>query len=423
MDAKERNRRVLFLSASLSREAGGIFEIELALAKHLENQSFEVEAKGLEDEGWSKDRDQWAGINAKVFPIMGPKFFGYSPLLAKELKASDAPLLHLHTLWQYPSCLANQWVNRSQRPYLVTPNGMLEPWALRNSNWKKRIALFAYEKKMLGRAACLHANTLKEAGDFRSLGLTNPIAIIPNGIDLPEEAGVEPLKPETKTLLFLGRIHPKKGLANALRAWRRCQEAGSSGLEEWQFVVAGWDQGGHENELKRQCREAGVSVDSVPLEDFLSEGPKPESSKERPSVVFVGAAFGDQKDELLRRADAFILPSFSEGLPMAILEAWSYGLPMLMTDHCNLLEGFDHQAAIRIGTESDSIVQGLSELMQMSVGQRSEMGERGRQLVEAKFTWPQVAAQMIEVYEWVLGRGEKPECVVECRARSGSGKA
>ncbi|MGC6458299.1 MAG: glycosyltransferase [Akkermansiaceae bacterium] len=423
MDANKRDRRVLFLSASLSREAGGIFEIELALAKHLENQSFEVEAKGLEDEGWSKDRDRWAGIDAKVFPVTGPKFFGYSPLLAQDLKESDAPLLHLHTLWQYPSCLANQWVNGSQKPYLVTPNGMLEPWAIRNSNWKKRIALFAYEKKMLEGAACLHANTSKEADDFRSFGLNNPIAIIPNGVTLPREPKTEPLKPELKTLLFLGRIHPKKGLANALRAWRRCQEVGARGKEEWQFVVAGWDQGGHENELKEQCREAGVSVGSVTLEDFFSKGPKAASSKERPSVVFVGEAFGNHKDELLRRADSFILPSFSEGLPMAILEAWSYGLPVLMTDHCNLPEGFAYQAAIRIGTESDSIAQGLRELMKMSAGQRSEMGQRGRQLVEAKFTWPQVAAQMMEVYEWVLGRREKPGCVVECRARSESGKA
>ena len=103
---------------------------------------------------------------------------------------------------------------------------------------------------------------------------------------------------------------------------------------------------------------------------------------------------------------------------MAILEAWSYGLPVLMTDHCNLPEGFDHQATIRIGPESASIVQGLSELMQTSAAQRSEMGQRGRQLVESKFAWPQVAAQMMEVYEWVLGRREKPECVVECGVRS-----
>lgn len=335
------------------------------------------------------------------------------------VREGQAQLLHLHGLWTD----ASRVTLGQPLPYVVSPHGMLDSWALQHSAIKKKVATAWFEGRNLRRAACIHALCQSEAESIRQFGLSNPIAIIPNGVGLPEEATTEPLKLDTKTLLFLGRIHPKKGLANALEAWRRGKEARGRGKEDWQFIIAGWDQGGHENELKKQCREAGLSVGNIPLEDFLSEGPKPESSKERPSVVFVGEAFGNQKDKLLRRADAFILPSFSEGLPMAILEAWSYGLPVLMTDHCNLPEGFDHQAAIRIDTESDSIAQGLSELMQMSVGQRSEMGERAQQLVEAKFTWPQVAAQLMEVYEWVLGRGEKPECVVECRARIGSGKA
>lgn len=330
------------------------------------------------------------------------------------VREGQARLLHLHGLWTD----ASRVTLGQSLPYVVSPHGMLDSWALQHSALKKKVATAWFEGRNLRRAACIHALCQSEAESIRQFGLYNPIAIIPNGVTLPKKAETEPLKPETKTLLFLGRIHPKKGLANALEAWCRGQEAGGPGKEEWQWVIAGWDQGGHENELKEQCREAGVSVDSVPLEDFLSEGPKPERSKKRASVVFVGAAFGNHKEELLRRADAFVLPSFSEGLPMAILEAWSYGLPVLMTDHCNLPEGFDHQAAIRIGTESDSIAQGLSELMQMSAAQRSGMGQRGRHLVEAKFTWPQVAEQMMKVYEWVLGRREKPECVVECRARS-----
>ena len=323
------------------------------------------------------------------------------------VREGQADLLHLHGLWTD----ASRVTLGQPLPYLVSPHGMLDSWALRHSLLKKKVATAWFEGRNLRRAACIHALCQSEAESVRQFGLSNPIAIIPNGVTLPKKPKTELQRPEAYTLLFLGRIHPKKGLANALEAWRRGQEAGGRGEEEWQFVVAGWDQGGHENELKDQCREKGVSVGSVPLENFLSAGPKPGSTKERPSVVFVGAAFGDHKDELLRRADAFVLPSFSEGLPMAILEAWSYGLPVLMTDHCNLPEGFDHQAAIRIGPESDSIAWGLSELMKMSAAQRSEMGQCGRQLVEAKFTWPQVASQMIEVYEWVLGRRDSPDCV------------
>jgi poly(glycerol-phosphate) alpha-glucosyltransferase len=151
----------------------------------------------------------------------------------------------------------------------------------------------------------------------------------------------------------------------------------------------------------------------------------------RAPVVFLGPAFGEAKDQLLRRASAFILPSFSEGLPMSVLEAWAYRLPVLMTEHCNLPEGFAAEAAMRIGTDGGdqrsevggqmsglggqtmSMTEGMRALMEMSDAERLLMGQRGRSLVEREFTWPQVAAQMKEVYEWVLGGGAKPRCVRE----------
>ena len=238
-------------------------------------------------------------------------------------------------------------------------------------------------------------------------------------------------------MLFLGRIHPKKGLVNALRAWNkiRAQESGVRGQEEWQFVVAGWDQGGHRAELEQLCREIGVSEASVSVEEFLaSQEPRTPlgksatvidtplqssirssdllSSVSKSSVLFLGPAFGQEKDLLLRSAHAFILPSFSEGLPMSVLEAWSYGLPVLMTDHCNLPEGFAANAAIRIGTDVESIAEGMRQILQSTIPDLQSIGRNGRSLVESQFTWPQVAAQMKEVYEWVLGGGPPPASVV-----------
>jgi poly(glycerol-phosphate) alpha-glucosyltransferase len=157
-------------------------------------------------------------------------------------------------------------------------------------------------------------------------------------------------------------------------------------------------------------------------------------------LLFTGPAFGEQKDQLLRAASAFILPSFSEGLPMSVLEAWAYGLPVLMTDHCNLPEGFANNAAIRIGTDVESIAAGLrtlfaaptsappasglppsqslqcpdrpltSDLRPLTPDLQS-LGRNGRALVERQFTWPQVARQTQEVYDWVLGQGPKPDFV------------
>jgi poly(glycerol-phosphate) alpha-glucosyltransferase len=456
----------------------------------------EIEAAGLDDVGWPADSPSWLPVRPVAHPAMGPKAFGYSPGLAQQVKRSNAEILHLHALWMYPSVLADHWGRRQKRPYIVTPNGMLEPWALANSAWKKKMAGVLYERRMLAGASCLQANTVKEHDDFRAYGLKNPIAIIPNGVDLPEEAlelskslkveglkvgeyeeskslKVEGLKVEEsasqkvegrnlegrtsesgcgilpqaftnsnvegqspegpKILLFLGRLHPKKGLVNALRAWHSHLQSTlhEPRSPEWQFVIAGWDQGGHEAELKSLCNELGLSWSDVPASKWMTESSSLITDHcslgTLPSVAFTGPAFGKEKDTLLRRASAFILPSFSEGLPMSVLEAWAYRLPVLMTDHCNLPEGFAHHAAIRIGTDVASIAEGIQTLFQLpsqpptkhqeprtkhtGLSDLQSLGMNGRALVERQFTWPQVARQLKEVYQWVLGQGPKPDCV------------
>jgi poly(glycerol-phosphate) alpha-glucosyltransferase len=406
--------RTLQVSASLSRAAGGIFEIELAIARQLSMQGVGIRAMGLKDAQWEADSDRWQGIASEVFEAKGPRAFGYAPGMLGAMMSNDADLAHLHYMWMYPSVAVSQWAARTGKPYLVTPNGMLEPWALSNSAWKKKLAGFLYEDRMLRGAACLHANTEKELHDIRAYGLKNPVCIIPNGIELvdTETLKTETLKGDKKILLFLGRLHPKKGLPSALRAWKQALHSSSniqnSKFHDWQFVVAGWDQGGHEAELKRLCRELGLVYAEVPAAEYVGETP---TLLEAASVVFVGPAFGGAKDALLRRADAFILPSFSEGLPMSVLEAWSYRLPVLMTDHCNLPEGFAADAALCIGTDPESIAEGMRLLFRSPTSDLRSLGDSGRTLVERQFTWPQVAAQMKEVYEWVLGGGNVPDCV------------
>ena len=398
-----------FVSDSLSTTAGGIFEIERSLALHLRGLGISVTAWGVRDEPWERVADEWDGIECRLRERSGPRIFGYVPGLVSDLVDSDCELLHLQHLWMYPSVAVHRWHRRTGRPYLVTANGMLEPWTLSRSKWIKRAAALCYENRMLRSAASLQANTEKEAADFRAYGLRNPICLIPNGVALPEVSSSEPLRQRSggpRVLLFLGRLHPKKGLVNALRAWAEVmgEEARGTGREAWQFVIAGWDQGGHGDELKALCRELGLDYSDNPSGKSDSASPAP--------VIFNGPAFGKEKDALMRKAEAFILPSFSEGLPMAVLEAWAYGIPVLMTDHCNLPEGFTAGAAIRIGTDVPGIAGGLRELFQGSPGDLEAMGGAGRTLVEEQFTWPKVAAQMKEVYEWMLGGGTRPGCLV-----------
>jgi poly(glycerol-phosphate) alpha-glucosyltransferase len=303
----------------------------------------------------------------------------------------------------------NTWHRRTRKPYLISLHGMLDPWALARARFKKRLASLAYERVHLGNAGCLHALCAQDLESIRHFGLKTPVCLLPNGVDLPGEWMRAPgsrMSEGNRMMVFLGRLHPKKGLANALRAWSRL----ARDFPEWRFVIAGWDQGGHAGELRQLCKDLGLPSSDDSVAGLLADGDEPGSGA--PSrVVFTGPAFGAEKDALLRRADAFILPSFSEGLPMAVLEAWAYGLPVLMTDHCNLPEGFTAGAAVRIGTDPDGIAAGFRGLFEGTPGDLEAMGTRGRHLVEARFTWPNIAAQLKDVYAWLLDAGDRPPCL------------
>jgi glycosyltransferase involved in cell wall biosynthesis len=385
--------RIGFLTDSISRRAGGFFYSVRRLAQQLNLDAVTVKVFTLRDPDTERDRPAWTGVDVFAGKVLGPAAFGYCPELVGLLKQESPDLLHLHGLWMYPSVACWRWGSGNDRRYVVSPRGMLDPWALRNSAWKKRLAAWVYENANLRGAACLHALCEAEARAIRAYGLRNPIAVVPNGVDLPCEAASGPASwapslPEgTKVLLYLGRLHPKKGLSNLLRAWRAVASEGAS--EGWRLLIAGWDQGGHEAELRRLAVELGV------------EG----------SVVFAGPQFGQDKEASFRRADAFTLPSFSEGLPVTVLEAWAYGLPLVMTPQCNLPEGFAAGAAVRVDPEPASIAAGLRELFRMSDAERRAMGARGTRLVEECFSWPKIAQQMKAVYEWCLGRGPRPEWV------------
>jgi glycosyltransferase involved in cell wall biosynthesis len=416
--------RVDHITASVTEQGGGIPIALRALASAQARAGIIPRVIGHHDGGTIING--WPDDCPSALPVARFPGIAWANTMNETLTRSFADLLHVHGLWSQASILVRR-IHRSRGiGYLVSPHGMLDAWALANSRWKKRLASVLFEHRSLSKAACLHALCHSEKDSIRAYGLKNAIAVIPNGVDLvnAETLKTEKLRSEKKILLFLGRLHPKKGLVNALRAWSKIRSQGSkvTGQEEWQFVIAGWDQGGHEAELKRLCDALGLAYSDIPAAEFAGvsttepERPTPLGTSGRarrssPSVIFVGPAFGETKDALLRQASAFILPSFSEGLPMSVLEAWSYGLPVLMTDHCNLPEGFAADAAIRIGTDVESIAEGMRLLVRSPRSDLQSLGRNGRMLVERQFTWPQVAAQMKQVYEWMLGGGVAPDCV------------
>ena len=403
------------LLASISRNAGGLFNSVRRLHQELELlPGMQVPVFGLEDEFSGQDCIEWQPLALSTSRVFGPRAFGYSPRLLRNLLASKVDILQVHGIWQYPSLVSSSWHRRTHCPYIVSPHGMLDPWAVKNAHWKKVLARVLYEGRHLNGAACIRALCQSEVDSIRAYGLKNSVCIIPNGVDLPEWSPTTAFAEDQRNiLLFLGRLHPKKGIPNALRAWKSVigQKTGNKGHDGWEFVIAGWDQGGHEDSLKRLCVELNLPYVEIAASDFIAQSRTRKVDES--TVLFVGPAFGPVKDRLLQLASAFILPSFSEGLPMSVLEAWAYCVPVMMTDYCNLPEGFSVNAAIRITPKIDDIAEGLRELLSLSKLNRIAIGVNGRRLVERQFTWPMIAVQMNEVYDWVLGGGVPPSCLLE----------
>jgi glycosyltransferase involved in cell wall biosynthesis len=375
-----------FLLSSVSREAGGLFQSVRGLAKAVASTDADVRVFGIHDKQSEGDLQEWRPLSVQAFhPRL--RAWGYSKQLVPAMLEADLDVLSVHGLWKYCSVASHQWHQRTGRPYIVHPHGMLEAWAVGNARWKKRIAAALYENQHLRGAACLRALSEAEARSIRRYRLQNPICVVPNGVDLPEltASDVKTQPANQKTLLYLGRLHPKKNLANLIRAWNEMFNSQRPNSDSWVLAIAGWDQGGYERELK------GIASGD--------------------SVLFLGPRFGAEKSECYRTCDAFILPSLSEGLPMSVLEAWSYAKPVLMTAECNLPEGFSAKAALRIGSNTNEIAAGLKQLVETGDDDRVAMGTRGRTLVATKFSWPEIGEQMRAVYDWVVGDGAVPDTI------------
>ncbi len=388
--------KVTFLTLYVSRRGGGLFDCMRRLGQELiRREKIAVEALGIEDSDFGNDTAAWPPVQAHVFPSRNFAGFRFAPGMRRGLQAD---VVHTHGLWSFASVTANMWRKRTGGPTVISSHGMLDPWALRQSAWKKWLVGTLFERQHLRSAACLHALCATEAEAFRTFGLRNPVCIIPNGVDLPPAPGDTapdapwrvPVAPDQRVLLYLGRLHPKKGLLSLLRAWAALwrQDAAAG---EWTLVIAGWDQGGHAAKLAALVAELGIGG----------------------AVHFAGPLFGADKAAAYRHADAFVLPSLSEGLPLVVLEAWSHRLPVVMTAACNLPEGFAAGAALESGPSPEELTQTLARLVGIPEWERRQMGERGRALVENQFTWNSAAARMAQVYRWVAGQGNRPEFVFD----------
>lgn len=380
--------RIVLLTHWLSNRGGGIPVVVAALARAMAaDPELDVHVCGLvADQSEAFDQD-WGKANVHPVVPRESRVIGYAPAIDMLLARLRPDIVHLHGLWTYESIAASRWRARSATGRLViSPHGMLEPWALANSGLKKRIASAVFQRKACGRADLLHGLTPSEAAEIGAYCGARPVALVPNGVDLPADAAREDAGGGSRRLLYLGRLHPKKNLGFLLEAWA----AAGSATQGWRLEIAGWDQGGTEAALKQKAADLGLDA----------------------SVDFPGPLFGAAKQAAYSAADAFVLPSLSEGLPMVVLEAWSNGLPVLMTDACNLPDGFAAGAAQRMRVDPpEAGARDLGDFLAHEPEAMQMMGSAGLELARCTYLWDVVARRFRVGYSWVLGRADRPDFV------------
>ena len=403
-------------------------------------------------------------VRGNIFAVRGR---GWCPEFRRVLReeAAKADVVHNHGLWMWPNAYAREAAVGAGKPLIISPRGMLEAWSLGRSKLRKAVAWRLFERKNLQAAVMFHATAESERESIRDAtkrlkdqetkrprweggkvekceGETR-IIVAPNGVDLPDLGrrparqvleGKFPELRDRRSVVFMSRLHPKKGIYVLLRAWRKQQnvEQGAWGMEQGAggmgkhtayglrhaekkeslgllvsssvgrggdlspvsglrpsnsgcpvLVLAGSDLIGYRKDIERMIKELG-------LED---------------SVVITGEVAGEMKDCLLANADVCVLPSYSENFGIVVAEAMAWGRPVIASTGTPWQEVADVGAGWWVKPEEGAIAQALHEALGKGREELDVMGAKGRALVSERYTWAAPAAKLLGAYEELLAKG------------------
>jgi len=326
------------------------------------------------------------GVEVEVHPSWPfLRQFAVSPQHARALRAyaAEADIVHNHSLWSMVNVAAG-WVVPGRGAKLVTsPRGTLSEWALANSKRRKQM-LWPLQRRVLERADLLHATSEAELSDIRRAGLRVPVAVIPNGIDIPSPLGPRQADPDSRTLLFLSRVHPVKGIESLLDAWTMLE----SRHPDWALRIVGPGDAAYAKSLSASAAAQGAR-----------------------RVTFVGPLYGEEKKAAYRNAELFVLPSHSENFGVVVAEALAQGCPAVVS-HGAPWAGLETEGCgWWIPNDADSLRATLHAAMSKSTNSLNEMGAKGRAWMERGFGWGVIAMQMETAYRWTRYGGTAPDWV------------
>ena len=387
---------ILHVVVSVGKKSGGLGPAVLGLAQAQRDLGVQTTIWCLDfgDEALEVAGDWGLADSIVVWERSGPAQLGFSRnVLGAALSnaGSRYDLIHQHGIWLGISYIVNQWRRKFSRPTVVAAHGALDGYARRRSRFKKWLAWQLYENENMRSAVCLQALAMSEAWCFREVGLSNPVAVIPNGVPehwLKSQGDGDKFRyqfgipTDKRMLLFLSRIERKKGLPMLIEAISHMRDQ----FNNWLLVIAGPNERGHQYEIER-------------LIDRLNVGEM---------IQFVGPLYGSDKLNAFAAADLFVLPTYSEGAPVAVLEALGAGVPVLTTRGAPCEDLVKYKCGWWVEVSVNGIQEALMDAFQRSASELRAMGQNGISLVMDKYTWPVVARQTPDLYLWLLGNAGRP---------------
>jgi glycosyltransferase involved in cell wall biosynthesis len=323
----------------------------------------------------------------KSFPVSGyPIRLGGSSKMRRwlrdTLQSSQVDVVHNHSLWMMPNVYSCNAAKRANVPLLVSPRGTLSARAMSNGSRIKKVFWPLVQRPALNHVACFHATAHSEYEDIRHMGFSQPVAIIPNGIHIPELIHAE--RTHVRTLLYLGRIHPIKGLDSLLPAWAAVQKK----FPEWQLRIVGPDSSGHLAQMKALATRLKLE-----------------------RIEFTGPLIGSEKQKAYTNADLYVLPTYSENFGMTVAESLAAGTPAIVTKGAPWQPLDEKQAGRWIDTGTDALIACLEEMLDKSQTDLDLMGLNGRNWMLSDYSWEDIARRIMATYDWIIGKSSTPEFV------------
>ena len=374
--------KILTFITSLDLNSGGPSRSVPMLVKGLAELGVDITLMTIRSENMNTHALE--GTNAKL-KVLEPSFSRRD--IAEFLKEENFQLIQIQSMWDLPYHKVMVEARKQGIPYVITPRGMLEPWSLSQKRWKKKLAWWIYQRNDVQKSACVFTTAKMEAEHVSNLGITTFKSVIPNGIEIdgyPCKTSIDMVK---KQVLFLSRVHVKKGIELLFEAWKRIHPD----FIDWQLLIVG-------NGETDYIKALELKIDSLEMRDCVTIHPP---------------VFGDAKTQLYHESALFCLPSYSENFGMVIAEAMSCGTPVITTTNCPWEILNETKTGWCIDLSVDNLEHALREALSMNESDLYDKGRKASRLIRENFDYRSVTRNTLRLYEWLLNSGEKPEFIYD----------